>query len=333
MISLLFEETMSANFTYQQDTVKTKNLLKLVPDLGKTGKLELGRTPIALDSLQVREVAKKQTNTEKQAQSPTQAQIRYWNWQREKNLKVGDSRFMPSRDNVQLVTSVADRSTNLVLPSHKINRVNTDWLTILLLLVLVLFATVRTSYSKYLVNLIHSVFNYSTSFRMFREKNYNALHAAFRLEFYFYITFSVFLFQTINYFHVNFRYSNFTLYLVCLGAVLVYFLFKKLAYHILGSVFEGVNETREYLFNMDNYNRTTGLFLFPIVTLIAFYPAEDPSFPVFLGGLTVVIFYILLLQRGISILLKKQFSIFYLFLYLCSLEFLPLLLIYKIVVV
>lgn len=324
---------MDAFYTYQQDTVKTKNLLKLAPDLGKSGELQLNRTPISFDSLQIREVPKKQVNTPKQAQSPTQAQIRYREWQREKGLVVGGARLMKPRGNVQMVSSVDATGADLKLPSHKINRVNTDWLTLLLLLVLVLFATVRTSYSKYLVNLFQSIFNYSTSFRMFREKNYSALHAAFRLELYFYITFSVFLFQVVNYFHLDFSYSNFKLYLVCLGAVLAYFLLKKLVYNILGSVFEGVNETREYLFNMDNYNRTAGLFLFPIVALIAFYPADDPLLPVFLGGLTVLIFYIFLLQRGVSILLKKQFSIFYLFLYLCSLEFLPLFLIYKIVVV
>ena len=323
---------MSAYYTYQQDTVQKQNLLKLVPDLGKAGKLQLSRAPVSFDSVQIRDVTQKKTDTVKQIQSPTQAQIRYWRRQREKELIVGDSRFIEPRDNVRLVSTMVVNE-DLRLPSHKLNRVNTDWLTILLLLVLILFATVRTSYSKYLVTLFQSIFNYSTSFRMFREKNYTALHAAYRLELYFYITFSVLLFQSINYFNINFRYSNFRLYLVCLGAVLAYFLFKKMLYNILGSVFEGVNETREYLFNMDNHNRIAGLFLFPIITLVAFYPAESPLLPVLLGGLTVIIFYILLLYRGISILMKKQFSIYYLFLYLCSLEFLPLLLIYKIVVV
>jgi hypothetical protein len=277
-------------------------------------------------------VGSKQGDTIKQIKSPTQAQIRYWQRQQEKKLLVNSSQFMEPKEQVQLVSAIEGKSKGLSLPSHEINRINTDWLTVLLLLVLILFATVRTSYSKYLVNLIQSLFNYSTSFRMFREKNYSALHAAFRLEVYYYITFSVFLFQSINYFHIHFRYSNFMLYLFCFGAVLAYFLLKKLAYFLLGSVFEGTNETSEYLFNMDNYNRVTGIFLFPIITLVTFYPREDPTLPMFLGGGIVLIFYILLLQRGIAILLKKQFSIFYLFLYLCSLEFLPLLLIYKIVV-
>ena len=318
-------------FTYQQDTVKIKNPLQ--PDLGNTGNLLLKRTPLLLDSLPAKRNTTSLVDTTRKAPAPTKAQLRYWHWQRENKLLVGDSRYMESRNQVNLVSTVSVDKKGLGLPVHEINRVNTDWLTILLLLVLVLFATVRTSYSKYLVHLIQSLFNYSTSFRMYREKNYSALHAAFRLELYFYLTLSIFIFQTINYFHIQFMYSNFMLYLFCFGAVLSYFFIKKLAYFMLGSVFEGVNETSEYLFNMDNYNRASGVFLFPVITLIAFYPDQDSAFPMILGGLTVIIFYILLLQRGIAILLKKQFSIFYLFLYLCSLEFLPLLLIYKIVVV
>ncbi len=324
---------MNGIFTYQQDTIKTNNLLKLNPDLVKKDKLQLPRTSISPDTLPVREEIRQQVDTVKQVRTPTQTQIRYAQRQRENKLLVGESRFMKPHYEVNLVSTVSVSPKDLRLPAHEINRVNTDWLTILLLLVLVLFATVRSSYSKYLVNLFQSLFNYSTSFRMLREKNYSALHAAFRLELYFYVVFSVFLFQVINFYNIDFRYNNFSLYLACLGAVLAYFFIKKLVYYLLGSVLEGVNETREYIFNLDNFNRAAGIFLFPVVSLVAFYPSEDTLLPVFIGGFTVLVFYILLLQRGIAILLKKQFSIFYLFLYLCSLEFLPLLLIYKIVVV
>jgi ABC-type multidrug transport system permease subunit len=109
-------------------------------------------------------------------------------------------------------------------------------------------------------------------------------------------------------------------------------LVKKLAYQALGSIFIDSSDTREFLFNMDNFNRGTGIILLPIVALIAYFPYENPVIAVFSGVFTTLVFYIMLLKRGVSILLKKQFPIFYLFLYLCTLEFLPLLLIYKIVV-
>jgi hypothetical protein len=208
----------------------------------------------------------------------------------------------------------------------------TDWLTGILLFVLVLFASVKAGYSKYISSLFQSLVNYPTAFRMFREKNYSILHGAFRLEVMYYIVFSIFIFQVIVMVSPDKSFFSLPLYGKTMAAVVIYFIAKKLAYHALGSIFIGASDTSEFLFNMDNFNRGAGIVLFPIVALIVYYPYENPMGAVFLGVLTTSVFYVMLLKRGISILLKKQFPIFYLFLYLCTLEILPLLLIYKIVV-
>lgn len=323
---------MEAANTYQQDTIKVNSLLKLVPDFGKTEGLRLQRKIISLESALIRDTTRRQTDTVPQPQPPTPAQIRYWRWHNEQKILIDNSRYIQPKNNVELISTTTVDDKGLGLPVYNKASINTDWVTILLLLVLVLFATVRNSYSKYLGFLFQSLVNYSTAFRMFREKNNSVLHGAFRLEVYFYLTGSLFLFQVINYFQIDLPYSNFTLFMVCLGSVLTYFFLKKLAYQLLGSLLEGTNETGEYLFNMNNFNQITGLSLYPIISLIAFYPFKNPLFPIVLGILIVAGIYILLLQRGITILLKKQFSKFYLFLYLCTLEFLPLLLIYIIVV-
>jgi hypothetical protein len=207
-----------------------------------------------------------------------------------------------------------------------------DWLTAILFVAFIILASVKAGYSKYLTTLFQSLANYSTSFRMFREKNYTIFHGAFRLEVLFYLIFSVYIFQVMVMVSPGDELFTALFFGKTLVAVVVYFLLKKLAYHALGSIFIDANDTREYLFNMDNFNRGAGIVLFPVVALIAYSPFESPMIAVFLGVLTVVFFYLMLLKRGISILLKKQFPIFYLFLYLCTLEFLPLLLIYKIVV-
>ena len=127
---------MSANFIYQQDTVKTKNLLKLVPDIGKTSKLQLDRVPISLDSLPERKIIPTQADTIKKLQAPTLAQIRYWQRQRENKLLVDGSRFIKTKQQVELHTTSQVDSIGLGLPANEINRMNTDWLTILLILIL-----------------------------------------------------------------------------------------------------------------------------------------------------------------------------------------------------
>jgi hypothetical protein len=284
-----------------------------------------------LDTVKRNEASSKQDST---APKPTIAQIRNWRWMREKKLTVGDSRYMQPKDEVNLTTTVKTDEGKLGLSMREINHVNMDWLTILLLLVIVLLATVRVAYSKYIAHLFQSLVNYSTSFRMFREKNYTILHGAFRLDIIFYLTLSLFVYQVLGFIgkerilvQTNFAFYGFTV--LC---VLLYFLIKRIAYKVLGSIVESINETNEYLFNMDNYNRSLGLTLIPVVALINYYPAGNPAITVYLGLFMVAIYYLFLLQRGISILLRKPASLFYLFLYLCTLEILPLLLIYKVVV-
>lgn len=264
--------------------------------------------------------------------TPTYEQIRYWQWQREKKLLINDSRYITSKDGNVLVLSEQVEPPALQLPSRMKTPFSTDWLTIVLLLALVLVASVRVGYAKYISSLFHSVFNYPTAVRMFGEKNYSVSRGAFRLEVLFYLVLSLLIYQIILFFPIETGQASLVFYGKALGLVAAYFLLKKMVYRWLGNLFQGVGETAEFLFNLDNFNRVTGILLFPIVALIGFFPFENPVYIMIFGVVTVSFFYMMLLKRGISILMKKQFSLFYLFLYLCTLEFLPLLLIFKIVV-
>lgn len=258
--------------------------------------------------------------------TPSDSLFRFWQIKPEEQIFIGDSRYQPDTTYLERI-SWKGLPVNYRLKSYP----TTDWLTIVMFLALVLLASVRAAYTKYIGTLFHSLINYTTSFRMFREKNYSFIHGAFRLEVLFYIVFSIFIFQIIVLSTGNSLF-NWKVYGQTFGILVVYFLGKKLAYQAFGSIFIGASETSEFLFNMDNFNRGTGIVLFPIVALIAYFPYENPLVAVVSGVFTVVVFYMMLLKRGISILLKKQFPIFYLFLYLCTLEILPLLLIYKLVV-
>jgi len=219
----------------------------------------------------------------------------------------------------------------VVLPVRKIHQVNYDWLTLILLCSLVLFASVKNAYTNYLLHLLKSTVNYATSARLFRERSYSFMDGGSRLDIFFYVVFSVFVYQVLACFESGLPIKNFPLFLFCIVAVPGYFFLKRVAYLTVGVVVEGLEETREYLFNLGNYNRVLGLFLFPFVALIAFSPFFNPLYFLIAGLILTGIFYGMTLRRGIIILLKKQFSLFYLFLYLCTLEILPLLLIYKIV--
>ena len=222
------------------------------------------------------------------------------------------------------------KGVEVVFPGKKLLRNNPDWLVGVLVLAFLLLATVRLIFNKYLNQLIQSTINYSTFSRLFRERYFNLFHASFRLDLIFSLIMALFGYQFISAYKINFGISNsFYVYLVCLGIVISYFIAKKIIYYLLGILTESKHEVQEYLFSITVFNRVLGLFLVPVSATIAFIPLLQVEPLLFTGLAIIVIFYLLSLIRGGKIFLKKQFSISYLILYLCTLEFLPLVLIYN----
>jgi len=203
-----------------------------------------------------------------------------------------------------------------------------------LVLSFLLFATVRLIFNKYLSQLIQSTINYSTFSRLFRERYFNLFHASFRLDLIFSMVMALFGYQVLSVYKINFGTSrSFYVYLICLGIVIGYFIAKRIIFYLVGILTESKREVQEYLFSISVFNRVLGLFLLPVSATIAFVPVSQVQ-PLLLIGLgIIVIFYLLSLIRGSKIFLKKQYSISYLILYLCTLEFLPLLLIYNLLLI
>jgi hypothetical protein len=226
------------------------------------------------------------------------------------------------------------KKVEVVFPGKKVQRTNPDWLVGILLISFLLFASVRLIFNKYLSQLIQSTINYSTFTRSFRERYFNLLHASFRLDLVFSMILALFGYQFINTFKISIGVSkSFYTYLICLGVVIGYFLAKRIIYFIIGILTESKSEVQEYLFSITVFNRILGLFLLPVTATIAFVPLAQVE-PFLFGGLVIIaIFYLLSLIRGGKIFLKKHFSISYLILYLCTLEFLPLILIYNLLLI
>jgi len=255
---------------------------------------------------------------------------RYQRWKQEQTFLIDTSRYIQPVS-AQSYFQPEVRIRDLYLSGIKREYVQNDWILFVFLFALTVFASIRTTYEKYLNHLFRSVFYYPAAVKMFAEKNYPIVHGAFRLEFYFYIIAASFVFQVVDYYSDGFGLKKFLLFLICLGLVLFYFLMKKLIYGLIGFVNEGTLEFSEIRFNLANYYRILGLLLFPFVALIGYFPVINPQYLIIAGVILMVIFYWLFLLRSGKILLKNRFPIHYLFLYLCTLEILPLVLIGKLV--
>ena len=120
-------------------------------------------------------------------------------------------------------------------------------------------------------------------------------------------------------------------YLIICGIVVGFFVTKKVIYILQGNICKSSTETKEYLFNINVYNRILAVLLLPISMIITFSKLSNLNWPVFIGLSLVCTCYLFVILRGMKILIQKRFSIFYLILYLCTLEILPFLYIYKLV--
>jgi hypothetical protein len=226
------------------------------------------------------------------------------------------------------------KGVEVVFPGKKVTRTNPDWLVGCLVLMFLLFATVKLIFNKYLSQLVQSTINYSTFTRLFRERYFNLFHASFRLDVIFNMTLALFGYQFLSLHKINLGFSkSYYVYLACLGIVVGYFTAKRVLYFLIGVLTESKQEVQEYLFSITVFNRALGLFLLPVSAAIAFIPLSQVGLLIFAGLGMIIVFYILSLIRGGKIFLKKQFSISYLILYLCTLEFLPLILLYDLLLI
>jgi hypothetical protein len=104
---------------------------------------------------------------------------------------------------------------------------------------------------------------------------------------------------------------------------------KSLLIYTSGIIFKTAESSRAYQLNTLIFNQITGIAIFPFA-LMAFY-WENTTFLI-IGVVIVSLLFGYRLFRGILTgLANKNYNLLYLFLYLCTLEILPLLLLVKVV--
>ncbi len=206
-----------------------------------------------------------------------------------------------------------------------------DWTFFLAVIGWVIFASLKFGFSKYIVQVFQSIFNYSAAARLYRERGYNNNFGNFRLNviFFLFLPFSIYLIARDN--GVSIGFSGLEFYLIIFVVVNVYFMLKILLYKMLGSVFSQRETTGELVFNMMLFHNVLGMILLPVATIHSIVPAFG-LFALFIVPSLIALFYLMSIIRSIYFAFREGISIFYLILYLCTLEILPILLVVKLAI-
>ncbi len=107
---------------------------------------------------------------------------------------------------------------------------------------------------------------------------------------------------------------------------------KVVLLRILGFIFQFQRLASEVIFGMFLFNQALGMFLLPLLILLEFSDLRD-SGVLLLGGalMAVLVFLMRVFRLTTQAFANPKISLYYLFLYLCTLEFLPLVLAWKVV--
>ena len=207
---------------------------------------------------------------------------------------------------------------------------NADWVPGFLIIVFLLMAWIRVFYNKVLKVTVRSTFNSLISNRLFRERNTLTIWGGIILSLLFYMSGGFFIYLLFTYF--GFRLDNLTgltTFLIIVVFLIVIYLIKFIFVKTLGFIFKENSGVSEYLHNVFIYNKTIGVFILPAILIIPYIPEPGKEILIKLGSGMIILFYFLRIFRGLKIGIKINVSIFYLILYLCILEFFPLLILYK----
>lgn len=199
-----------------------------------------------------------------------------------------------------------------------------------LVLLLIIFGFLRRAFPKYFSDLFRVFFRTTLKQRQTQEQLLQSPLPSIFMNSFFVVSFGMY----INFILVHFQLivtENFWLqYLYCVGALSAIYSIKFIGLKITGWLFNVRNATESYIFIVFIINKMIGIFLIPLLLLIAFTP--EPLY-----GIALVISWI-----GISILLIYRFILsysavhkdvklnsFHFILYIVGFEIVPLLLIYK----
>ncbi len=226
--------------------------------------------------------------------------------------------------------TLTEISTASDLPPSRSHDLRPDWLLGIIIGSLVLLALMKLFYQKFLNQMMQSVSNYQLSVKLLRDQNIFSKRVAIALNINFVFIGGAFIYLIFGYYNLRvFQLSDILSYLCYSGCLMLLLIARYVLLHITGHLFDNHSVFREYLHQIFLIYKSLGIYLIVLVICLAYIREELRVYFIYLGIILVFSAYFLRLFKGVRILMNKDVLIFYLILYLCTLEILPFLILYR----
>ncbi len=206
-----------------------------------------------------------------------------------------------------------------------------DWFLGVFLISFLVLAWIRLFYNKFLSPTFVALINQHVSYNLFRDRSSVSSRVALGLNIIFYLNAGLYLYLAGTYLDFGIgRLEGFTAYVVLTSLIIALYAIKSILLYLVGAISLTQKTFAEYTHTIFLFNRNLGLALFPVALGMVYISDAVLPFFLYAGMVLVFLTYILQLFRGFQIFIREGVSILYWFLYLCALEFLPILLFFKI---
>jgi len=206
-----------------------------------------------------------------------------------------------------------------------------DWIFGVLVFCFILLAWTLVYHFKRFTTILSST--YSKRYLSQLEREGNILHEriSVSLTTVYIISISLLIHQfNVIYFHWSNPYINgFTLFLLILTGVSLFWFFKIIVMNILGVIFRTQQSNHEYLVNIILFSTLSALCILPFLILGIYLNSNTL---LFICLIFIALLFIIRFFKGMFIGVSlTRFSYLFLFVYLCALELLPLVVIVKLI--
>jgi hypothetical protein len=200
-----------------------------------------------------------------------------------------------------------------------------NWIFWIILAGFAILTTTRYYHEKRLRLFASSIFKRSAALQLIRESPVYSHRSFFPLLAIYIISVTLLIHQAVEIFSPGSTegFKTVLIFLQFLGIYIAFSIAKISVIWLISVTFKNTETAKEYIQNILIYNLVLGMLLLPLLLLIIYTYHE--LFLYIAVGLAVLIIGLRFI-RGIAIgLSDSKFSLFHLFLYLCTLEILPVL--------
>lgn len=203
----------------------------------------------------------------------------------------------------------------------------------ILAILLFFLGLLRTIFSRYFSTLFRVFLNTSLRQNQLTDQLEQATLPSLLFNLFFVFSSGLYIYFLQQQFYEKNHFLNWNILGICFAAVAISYLIKYFSLLFMGWLTDCLDEAKIYIFVVFLFNKIMGIFLLPFILLISFSSSKIAGFAIFISLIMVSLLFITRFFRTYSLLQNKlKLNFFHFCIYILALEILPIVLIYKLVV-